>query len=318
MAIEGKWIGQIAPDQPVSSVARRVLEARLEAVCHWLPLAAEKSDDDVEYVHKLRIATRRTTEALRTFRDLVGQDRCEELRGRLREIRQAANDARDCDVMGERFARLADRNGSGPLGRIVDRIKTRRKEAQEPILVAYRQLRDERFDQQFTQSIRRAGLPQARPGKREPKFGREARDYLRRVVKKFFKASRRDLSDPIALHGFRIRAKKLRYTMEIVAGAFDEGFRLKLYPRIEKLQERLGQINDHFTAQRRFQEWAAASENAGERKYLEGLASAERTALADSHEEFLRWWTRRRASKLRRRLKPYCSKRSRAEKRRTK
>ena len=51
-----KWGKGLSPDQPTSEVARTVLDARLKTVWHWLPLAAEKSEEDVEYVHQLRVA----------------------------------------------------------------------------------------------------------------------------------------------------------------------------------------------------------------------------------------------------------------------
>ena len=67
MPADSKWIDGIAPDQPVDLVARQVLECRLTAVGQWLPLAAEQSHEDVEYVHRLRVSTRRAVEALGCF-----------------------------------------------------------------------------------------------------------------------------------------------------------------------------------------------------------------------------------------------------------
>ena len=59
----GKWVEGVSPKQPLHEAAYRILESRLSAVWHWLPLAAEKSDEDVEYVHQLRVSTRRAVEA---------------------------------------------------------------------------------------------------------------------------------------------------------------------------------------------------------------------------------------------------------------
>ena len=75
---DSKWTAGISPDQPVCEVAGRVLDARLKAVCQSLPLAAEKSDEDVEHVHQLRISVRRAVEAVRVFSgaDRRGRGRC--------------------------------------------------------------------------------------------------------------------------------------------------------------------------------------------------------------------------------------------------
>jgi CHAD domain-containing protein len=59
-----KWIKGISRGQPLHKAAHRILESRLSAVSHWLPLAAEKSDEDVEYVHQLRVSSRRAVEAV--------------------------------------------------------------------------------------------------------------------------------------------------------------------------------------------------------------------------------------------------------------
>ena len=56
---DSKWIAGLSSSQMVCEAAGRVLDARLKAVCHALPLAAQKSDDDVEHVHRLRISVRR-------------------------------------------------------------------------------------------------------------------------------------------------------------------------------------------------------------------------------------------------------------------
>ena len=105
---DSKWNTGISPDQPVCEVAGRVLDARLKAVCHALPLAAEKSDDDVEHVHQLRISVRRAVEAVRIFSGLIDETEVAALRDRLRRIRLAADEARNWDVMAERFSHGGD------------------------------------------------------------------------------------------------------------------------------------------------------------------------------------------------------------------
>ena len=105
---DNKWFTGISPDQPVCEVAGRVLDARLKAVCRCLPLAAEKSDEDVEHVHQLRISVRRAVEGVRVFSGLIEEAEANALRDRLRRIRLTADDARNWDVMAERFSHGGD------------------------------------------------------------------------------------------------------------------------------------------------------------------------------------------------------------------
>src|ERR1019366_708937 len=57
MARMDKWIPGVSPDDRTSDVAGRTLRFRLAAVQHYLPRAAEKPAEDIEYVHELRVAT---------------------------------------------------------------------------------------------------------------------------------------------------------------------------------------------------------------------------------------------------------------------
>jgi hypothetical protein len=45
---DSKWVEGISSSQSVCNVASQVLHRRLKVVCHWLPLAAEESDEDIE------------------------------------------------------------------------------------------------------------------------------------------------------------------------------------------------------------------------------------------------------------------------------
>ena len=218
VATDSKWTAGISPDQPVCEVAGRVLAARLKAVCQSLPLAAEKSDEDVEYVHQLRISVRRAVEALRVFSGLMEEAEVDALRDRLRRIRLAADDARNWDVMAERFS-----HGGGIPAKIVEQIKARRREVQGPIVAVYQEITADACEAKIEKLVQEVESHRQGDGKR--RFGRQAPQYLAPVVKKFFKAAESDLTTDESLHGLRIRTKKLRYTMEIVAVAFDSAFR---------------------------------------------------------------------------------------------
>ena len=91
---DSKWVKGLSVEQSLPDAAHRIVQSRLAAVLYWLPLAAEKSDEDVEYVHQLRVSTRRAVEALRVFAGLIPQESGKDLRGKLSQVRQAAGEAR--------------------------------------------------------------------------------------------------------------------------------------------------------------------------------------------------------------------------------
>src|SRR4051812_7186642 len=105
---DGKWIAGLKADTPLTEAARRVLTVRLEMVGEHLPLAKRGGDGAAEYVHRLRVATRRADAALRIFRLCLRKKVYRAARARLRTIRRAAGAARDWDVfLGELRQRMA-------------------------------------------------------------------------------------------------------------------------------------------------------------------------------------------------------------------
>ncbi|MEI8374656.1 MAG: CHAD domain-containing protein [Planctomycetota bacterium] len=292
-----KWIAGISPGEPVCAVAGRVLGARLKAVCRFLPLAAEKSDEDVEHVHQLRISVRRSVEAIRIFSGLMEEAEVIALQDRLRRIRLAADEARNWDVLCERFSQ-----GSCITSKIVEQIKARRKEAQGPIVAVYHEIVDGAFETKIEKLVQEFES-HCRGGE---KFGREAYRFLRPVVKKFFRAAESDLTADESFHRLRIRTKKLRYTMEIVAFAFDSAFRKKLYPQVTLFQDLLGTVNDHATAKMLFQDWLSKSEDTEQKAFFEGLLLAEERASMDLRAAFLATWTSKVVSDLKKKFLVYC------------
>ena len=93
--------------------------------------------------------------------------------------------------------------------------------------------------------------------------------------------------------------------MEILGGGFDEEFRKELYPLVEALQDRLGCINDHVTAQTYFAAWHAESEPGAIRAALEAGIEREQEDLEASRRDFFDWWTPGRREDLCRRFQRY-------------
>ena len=79
--------------------------------------------------------------------------------------------------------------------------------------------------------------------------------------------------------------------MEVLAGAFDESLRRDLYPIFEDVQERLGTLNDHATAQRMLNWWATIGASSDQADVMRGLADAEGDSMERARIEFQSWWT---------------------------
>ena len=290
----GKWIEGSRPDDSVAKTARLALRSRLEGVQYFLPLAAERPEEDVEYVHQLRVATRRSMAALKLFRNLLSPSQSRWVQAQLARVRRAAGVARDCDVMRERYGE----QGDGDVLQLRQRLDAARVEAQCPIVAVHRRLaRPPRFKKRVKKLLKHVRThPRDMPGRGPVRFDDWARFHFRPIVAKFFRSSPGAQSDLHALHQFRIRGKQLRYGMELLAGAFPAELRDELYPIVEQLQERLGVINDHATGITRLRHWLAEVEELSEVRQLTKVLQQELDDLDRTVADFSDWWTPRFAS----------------------
>ena len=73
------------------------------------------------------------------------------------------------------------------------------------------------------------------------------------------------------------------------------------------LQDRLGAINDHVTAERYLVEWRTGAESRALAQAFNEGVEHECRALEASRQEFLAWWTTDRRQDLRRRFEQYVT-----------
>jgi CHAD domain-containing protein len=304
MAASGKWIDGISAETRVDEAARRSLEPRLATVVQNLPLAAHLAEHDIEHVHRLRVATRRAVAAVKLYRDWLADKPARRMKKRLRKIRRAAGDARDLDVLAKR---LAEDYGE-PAAPIVELIAEERAAVQPAIVeIADRCRRDDRFVHQTRKLLDRIRPPKIDDNSQQPsdEFGPWTAEQLANLADRFLDAMPNEESDVATLHQFRIRAKALRYAIELIAPAFAPELRYDLYPVVEELQERLGQVQDHVTARHRFQTWTDKfPDDDGRRLLLTELVEAETRRTTDAVREFHAWWNGDRVERVRTLLRP--------------
>lgn len=295
---------EISPDSPVRKAAQRALKDRLGEVHRLLAAATEDPHEDIEYVHRLRVATRRALAAISLFEELLPRRRARWMRKQLKRIRRAAGRARDLDVLAQRKAREARTERDREF---VATLQKQRRRAQPPIVKMRRRLmRRQRLKRHMGGLIDRVGR-QRRRRLAKMRFGDWARRTLTPLTRQFFDASTRDTSDLAALHRFRIQGKQLRYAMELLASAYPAPFRERLYPSIEQLQDLLGSVNDHAVAARRMQSWLAEAKGKKRRRHLAALLEREQTALQEQCETFAQWWDEPREREMRSQFQQYVS-----------
>jgi CHAD domain-containing protein len=188
---------------------------------------------------------------------------------------------------------------------LLDEVSRRRRDAQLPIEQAFHKLARKKFPRRAEKFVERIRIRACSSPPCDDHFGCLARAALGKLVVPYLQAAAAEMSDVEALHAFRIQSKQVRYAMEVFAGAFDPEFRQDLYPIVESLQDRLGAINDHVTAQQYLADWRGQAGSCTLGRAIDVGTEHEQRWFELSRNEFLTWWTPERRDDLRRRFACY-------------
>jgi len=292
---DGKWISELTPTTPLTDAARRTLNLRLQVIHDYLPRALRDSDKDPEYVHQLRVGTRRAGAALEIFSLCLPDKDYRAARKHLRRIRRAAGAARDWDVF----------LGSLPA---VEQEPARQRPAFDYLIgyaVAQRTLAQVQleaaspnypFDFERLMAETVAAVHKPRGQGSMYLLGDLAHPLLCRLLGELHEAASGDLEDYSHLHQVRIIGKRLRYAMEVLADCFAPAFKDELYAKVEEMQEILGRANDSHVAIQRLEgirdrlrrlrpgDWRRF------RPGLERLLHFHQERLPQERIHFIEWW----------------------------
>ncbi len=292
MPPSSKWIAENSAAVALADVAKEAIRTRIAGVQHFLPRGAFLWEEDVEYVHDLRVATRRAAATLNLFQGLLPRKRFRPLSKTLKQIRKSADLARDLDVYIERIGQSQDEGAT----RLRRRLQKMRRKAQAPIVdVALPLLTDNLLARQVDSLLEKLRAPGDAPAR----FGDWSRLRLGEEWRNFAAQLPPTDPEPDQLHDFRIAGKRFRYALEVLSGGLPRQIREELYPRIEKLQGKLGTIQDHAVAAERLSTWQANTRNAEEKRLLADLEASERSQFADEAEAFRAWWHPEHVAQLR-------------------
>lgn len=277
--------------------ARRVLAPRLASVLKLLPRAALESRRDVEHVHKVRVAARRTLAALAVFAEILPNKRRRWWHKQVRAVRRAAGEARDQDVLAAWLKQRARERPDPAWKILLAKVAGWRKRAQPPIVALHEKLEGKRLRHRARKLLEKISDDHTRP------LAIEACEHLRPLVGAVLGEERERLDDDAALHRLRIRVKRLRYALEIFAGVWSNSNERQpqfagVQGVVEKMQKMLGDHNDHVSIVKRLEPWRDETSNRQAAALLDALIANEREAAVESRRQFLSWWTAEERGRL--------------------
>jgi len=277
----------------------------------WANTPGTAADLDPEFLHDLRVATRRARFALRLMCPYLGEQSCDEVRAGLSWVASVLGEVRDLDVF---LAMLEDQfplvNASPAVrerieGYLTDKRSVFLGDLQAALESArYTELL-ERMDLLYREKDRPTGTSESGVSAHSI-----APDFIGKALAKIEKKQDRDARDFSAdqLHRLRIRFKQLRYTCEFFSDFYGPRMR-KVIRSFVRFQDCLGVHQDAHVAIENLKELAHGMEVSGRADAdvllcIGSLVQLQRDLAQVKVQEFAAIWNKfpRSVKKLRRLL----------------
>lgn len=309
----------------VKVLSKRLRQLRKEA-------AGVRANKDIEFVHRMRVASRRVRTGLRLFEAVLGGADLPALRKGVKQITARLGDARDADVQIARIEAflkgLADPKARPGVERLLWRLRQRRAAEQKKVLRAL-----DKFERRDIAGRLEARLAEAR--KRARASGARLGAPANRARGGTLIAAERDgvlkyesyaeRPECVAeLHAMRIAVKHLRYALEIFEPVFGRAVK-GFIAECKVLQDLLGALHDddvwlaflpRFEKEERRRGVEHAG-NAGELRRLRpgwrALAEVVRMHRQEAYAAFVARWRRSRRCGFWRKLQAFAARAARAK-----
>ncbi|MHC4471790.1 MAG: CYTH and CHAD domain-containing protein, partial [Planctomycetota bacterium] len=289
---------KVQPTDRLIDAAYRVFRKHFERMKANEP--GTRLGEDPEFLHDMRVSTRRLRAAFRTFRGVFSPARLSRFNRDLKWIAAVLGDIRDLDVYLERlpeYSTSLPESEREALSRLTDHVAGLRDRARTRMLKALETRRYRAFLEAFERFLAR-GAP-ARPSLPDGRtlVTQAAPLRIRRALKKVLRAGRAIPEvDPPAqdLHRLRIICKRLRYTCEFFRDLYGKPMR-RFIRSVVLLQDLLGAHQDACVAGETLRGFALAlpsgrKEGVRTALALGQLVGAQDLAAADSRAGFREAW----------------------------
>jgi CHAD domain-containing protein len=234
----------VASDAPAAELAIVLLRRDFASLLRHEP--GTRLGEDIEQLHQMRVATRRLRAAMSAFAPVLPPD-LQPLRDELRWLAASLGAVRDLDVHLEALARIrrdSDWEQSNALAPLIELIEESRRDTRQILLATLDSPQYDALVQGMTDALRAPPLVDAAP---VPAV--TSREFSRRLLRDRYRRFRRDAarltpgSAPEEFHAVRIRAKRLRYSLDFTGHLFGRPA-ARAERRLRRIQDLLGQHQD--------------------------------------------------------------------------
>ena len=204
---------------------------------------------DIEFIHRMRVASRRLRTAMDVFVECVPVKKREEWRVRVKDLTQALGETRDTDVqillLETLYENLPDPNYRTGVRRLLLRLRQRRTKLQKEVLAVLDSLEKKKVLNQISDKYKDSITERTDLDIYSTEIYRLAFTSISKRLDQFlsFEVYLQNPEFIKELHLMRIAAKQLRYSLEIFAPIYPD--QLEIAIKSTRLaQQVLGEIHD--------------------------------------------------------------------------
>lgn len=143
-------INDISPEKSLEVCARRIIVGYFYEMMSHKEGASEGSN--IEFVHDMRVASRRLRAAMDNFADCFEPEQFKKLYKQVKIITQSMGSVRDLDVLIIRFQTemiSLPNSEQQDIESLIIHLQERRKEERKPMIDLFKSLDDRKFENEF-------------------------------------------------------------------------------------------------------------------------------------------------------------------------
>ncbi|HAC89178.1 MAG TPA: hypothetical protein DCF63_00885 [Planctomycetaceae bacterium] len=245
--------------ESIADHAAGVIETYLTEVQRHMKIAVKPGRKSAEAVHQPRVFARRAYASLKVYEQWISDRQQRWFCKQLTRIRDVAGRLRDLDVLIERYQSVSqnEQSSSKRLRKVLPGLRKKRLDRLTELKALHVRLMSEKKYASHQSALLAKLKSRSIQNNAEERYEAFARLRIMAVAEKFVSLGSLPLNSLEVIHRFRIGAKKLRYTLEVLSDAFPEDRFVVIHKTVTRLQDLLGEINDCRLARRRLRKWSA-------------------------------------------------------------
>ena len=143
-------IGEISPEETLEVCARQIIVSYFHQMMSYKEGA--KDGSDIEFVHEMRVTSRRLRAAMDNFADCFPEKSFKKHYKKIKLITQTMGAVRDLDVLITRFGKKLDtlpEVEQAGIRSLIEHLQQERENARKPMLMLFEKLEETGFERKF-------------------------------------------------------------------------------------------------------------------------------------------------------------------------